>query len=52
LPLFSYPGDFKKTNIMKKRRAILVHVKSEESKINHIFKSRRRLIEINKQFTR
>jgi hypothetical protein len=52
LPLFSYPGDFKRIDIVEEQRVILVYIKSKESRINRIFKSRRRLIEINKQFTR
>ena len=38
--------------MVEKQHAILVYIKSKESRINRIFKSRRRLIEINKQFTR
>ena len=52
VPLFSYFSDFKRIDIVEERWAILVYIKSKESRINSIFKSQRRLIEINKQFTR
>jgi hypothetical protein len=52
VPLFGHPGDFERIDVVEERRAILVHVKSEESRINGIFESWRRLMEIDKQFTR
>jgi hypothetical protein len=52
LPLFGYPGDFERIDVVEERRAILAYVKSEESRINRIFESRRRLMEIDEQFTR
>ena len=51
LPLFNCPSDFKRINMVEKQRTILVYIKSKESKINHIFKSQRQLMEINRQFT-
>ncbi|XTI86867.1 hypothetical protein V2W45_1238227, partial [Cenococcum geophilum] len=50
IPLFGYLSDFKRIDIVEERRVILVYIKSEESRINSIFKSWRRLMEINKQF--
>jgi len=52
LPLFGCLGDFERIDVVEEQRAILMHVKSEESRINCIFKSRRRLMEIDEQFMR